>query len=157
MDFDVDQIEVRKLTQEDLPVFKSLIHLFNIVFEEDESAVGSETKLFELLSNNSFVAMAAFHDNEIVGGLTAYELPLYYSDNFEIFLYDLAVKPEYQRMGIGKSLIRNLREYCLQNGINEFFVLAHEEDAHALDFYRSTGGKSEKVVNFLYAIKIGKE
>jgi len=157
MDLNVDQIEVKKLTQEDLSVFKSLIQLFNIVFEEDETAVGSEMKLFELLSNNSFVAMAAFHENEIVGGLTAYELPLYYSDNSEIFLYDLAVKPEYQRMGIGKSLIRNLREYCLQNGINEFFVFAHEEDAHAVEFYRSTGGKSERVVNFLYTVAIAKQ
>ena len=38
-----------------------------------------------------------------------------------------------------------------KNGINEFFVLAHEEDEHAVEFYHSTGGKSEKVVNFLYA------
>jgi hypothetical protein len=28
--------------------------------------------------------------------------------------------------------------------------MAHEEDEHAIEFYRSTGGKSEKVVNFLY-------
>jgi aminoglycoside 3-N-acetyltransferase I len=157
MDLNVDQIEVKKLTQDDLSEFKLLIDLFNIVFEEDESAVGSETNLFKLLSNNSFVAMAAFHENVLVGGLTAYELPLYYSDNSEIFLYDLAVKSEYQRVGIGKSLIRNLRDYCLQNGIHEFFVLAHEEDVHAIEFYRSTGGKSENVVNFLYPVTIAKQ
>jgi hypothetical protein len=28
--------------------------------------------------------------------------------------------------------------------------MAHEEDEHAVEFYRATGGKSEKVVNFLY-------
>ena len=150
MDFDPKKLEVRKLTQEDVSAFHSLVHLFNLVFEEDETAIGSETNLLKLLSNSYFVAMAAFYENEIAGGLTAYELPMYYSDHSEILLYDLAVKPEYQRMGVGKRLIHALKEYCVKNGINEFFVLAHEEDEHALEFYRSTGGKSEKVINFIY-------
>ena len=77
---------------------------------------------------------------------------MYYSENSEIFIYDLAVKPEYQRMGVGKSLIHKLKEYCVENGIVEFFVLAHEEDEHAIEFYRSTGGKREDVVNFLYKV-----
>ena len=150
MDFNVEPIEVRKLTQEDVSTFKLLIHLFNVVFEEDESAMGSDVNLFKLLSNNHFVALAAFYENDLVGGLTAYELPMYYSEESEILLYDLAIASKYQRMGIGKSLIQSLKEYCVENGINEFFVLAHEEDEHAVAFYRSTGGKSEKVVNFIY-------
>ena len=150
MDFDPKKLEVRKLTQEDVSAFHSLVHLFNLVFEEDETAIGTEKNLLKLLSNNYFVAMAAFYETEIAGGLTAYELPMYYSDRSEIFLYDLAVKAEYQRMGVGKRLIHALKEYCVKNGINEFFVLAHEEDEHALEFYRSTGGKSEKVINFIY-------
>ncbi len=75
---------------------------------------------------------------------------MYYSNSSEIFLYDLAVKPEYQRMGIGKGLLQSLKEYCLKNGIKEFFVMAHEEDEHAIEFYRATGGRGERVVNFLY-------
>ena len=157
MDFTGKTIEVRKLTPGDLSVFKLLVHLFNIVFEEDESAVSSEASLFKLLSNDHFVAMAASYQSEIAGGLTAYELPMYSSDQSEIFLYDLAVKPEYQRRGIGKRLIQHLKEYCLEHGINEFFVLAHEEDIQAVEFYHSTGGKSEKVVNFLYHVTIAEE
>ena len=150
MEFDPKKLEVRKLRQEDVSAFDSLVHLFNAVFEEDETAIGTETNLLTLLSNSHFVAMAAFYKNDIAGGLTAYELPMYHSDNSEIFLYDLAVKPEYQRLGIGKGLIHSLKEYCVKNGIKEFFVLAHEEDEHAVEFYRSTGGKSEKVINFIY-------
>jgi aminoglycoside 3-N-acetyltransferase I len=150
MDFDPKKLEVRKLTQEDVAAFQSLVHLFNLVFEEDETAIGTEKNLLKLLGSDHFVAMAAFYENEIAGGLTAYELPMYYSDHSEILLYDLAIKAEFQRMGVGKRLIKNLKEYCVQNGINEFFVLAHEEDEHALEFYRSTGGKSEKVINFIY-------
>jgi len=157
MNFDVEKLEVRQLTQADLAVFSLLIRLFNTVFEADEAAIGSETTLSILLSNNSFIAIAAFYENELVGGLTAYELPMYYSDISEIFLYDLAVKSAYQRKGIGKSLIRYVRNYCTNYGINEFFVLAHAEDEHAVEFYRATGGKSEEVINFLYGASIAKE
>ena len=157
MNFDVEKLEVRQLTQADLTGFSLLIRLFNTVFEADEAAIGSETTLSKLLSNNNFIAIAAFYENELVGGLTAYELPMYYSDISEIFLYDLAVKSAYQRKGIGKSLIRYVRNYCTNYGINEFFVLAHAEDEHAVEFYRATGGKSEEVINFLYGASIAKE
>lgn len=143
-------IEIKQLTQTDLPVLKSLIHLFNTVFEEDESNIGSEEALSSLLSNNYFIALAALHQDEVVGGLTAYELPLYGSSPSEIFLYDLAVQTNHQRKGIGKRLLQTLKEYCLEHHIQEFFVLAHEEDEHAVEFYRATGGKGERVVNFVY-------
>ena len=150
MNTNTKKLEIKQLTKEDLSAFKQLINMFNMVFEEAESAISSETNLIKLLSKNNFIAIVAFSENEVVGGLTAYELPMYYSENSEIFLYDLAVKPEFQRVGIGKRLIHSLRDYCKKNGIKEFFVMAHEEDEHAVEFYRSTGGKSEKVINFLY-------
>lgn len=146
--------EIKQLTKEDLPLFKSLIDLFNTVFEEEDPTVGNDAHLLKLLDGRSFVAITAVSENEVVGGLTAYELPLVYSDHSEIFLYDMAVQSEYQRMGIGKSLIQSLKEYCIKNGIKEFFVMAHEEDQHAIEFYHSTGGKSENIVNFIYQTRI---
>ena len=80
MDLNPEKLEVSKLTQHDVTAFNSLIHLFSMVFEEEESDTRSETHMLKLLRNNHFVAMAAFYENEIVGGLTAYELPMYYSE-----------------------------------------------------------------------------
>ena len=145
------EFEIKQLTKEDLSTFNSLIDLLNMVFEE-EAKIRSEAHLLRLLGRDDFIAIVAVSENEVLGGLTAYELSMVYSDYSEIFLYDMAVKSEYQRMGIGKGLIQGLKEYCIKNGIKEFFVLAHEEDKHAIEFYRSTGGKSEKVVNFLYEV-----
>jgi len=138
--------------KEDLSKFTSLINLFNMVFEE-ESKIGSEANSLRLLSSAGFIAIAAIAESEVVGGLTAYEFPIYYSDSSEIFLYDLAVKPEYQRLGVGRGLIQRLKEYCIENGIKDFFVMAHEEDEHAIEFYHATGGKAEKVVNFVYELE----
>jgi aminoglycoside 3-N-acetyltransferase I len=143
-------IETRRLHESDLSLFKSLIDLFNLVFEENRSDMGSDATLAALLGKPHFIAMSALAEQEVVGGLTAYELPMYYADHSEVLVYDPAVKPEYQRMGIGKELIRSLKAECSRKGVREFFVLAHEEDEHAIEFYHSTGGKSERVVNFLY-------
>lgn len=143
--------EIRRLKTEDASTFTALIELFNIVFEED-SRVGSAAHLTKILSDEHFLALAALIDGRVVAGLTAYELPSYYSDSSEIFLYDLAVQPEYQRMGVGKALLQNLSDYCHENGIPIFFVLAHTEDQNAVEFYRSTGGKGEAVANFIYEI-----
>ena len=142
--------EIKQLVKDDLATLKSLIHLFNTVFEEENPTIASDAHLLKLLNGSVFIAIVAFSENEVVGGLTAYESPMAYSESSEIMLYDMAVKPEYQRTGIGKELIENLKEYCVQNKIETFFVMAHEEDIHALEFYHAMGGKSEKVVNFLY-------
>ena len=150
MKSDMKLFEIKQLTKDDLSIFNALINLFNLVFDEENPTVGSEANSQRLLDDDRFIVLVALADNEVVGGLTAYELQKYYSDTSEIFIYDLAVKPEYQRMGIGKGLIQNLKEHCLKYGIKELFVMAHAEDEHAVEFYRATGGKSEKVVNFLY-------
>ena len=150
MDFNIEKLEVRQLTQNDLAQFRALIEMFNMVFEEEGSTSSTETSLQRLLSSVNFIAIAAILENQVVGGLTAYYLPKVYSANSEVFLYDMAVRPECQRRGIGKRLFQQLKEYCIKHGVPVFFVLAHEEDQHAVEFYHSTGGKSEKVVNFIF-------
>jgi aminoglycoside 3-N-acetyltransferase I len=146
---DLSSFQVKRLTKEYLADFQALIHLFNEVFEE-ESKMGSEAHLLNLLSSRNFIVLVALIKDEVVGGLTAYELPMYYSDGSEIFLYDLAVKAEHQRKGIGKGLLQALKDHGMKNEIKGFFVMAHAEDEHAIEFYRSTGGKGEKVINFVY-------
>lgn len=150
MNMNSESFEIRKLSTEDLTSFQSLIELFNRIFEETQPASASDTHLRALLSTRSFIALAAFVENKVVGGLTAYELPMYQTDSSEILVYDLAVRPDYQRRGIGKQLLQYLKKYGSVSGIQAFFVLVHEEDEHAVEFYRATGGKGEKVINFVY-------
>jgi aminoglycoside 3-N-acetyltransferase I len=86
----------------------------------------------------------------IIGGLTAYILPSYYSDSSEVYIYDLAIKKNFQRKGIGKKLLQSLKAYCGQNEYKVLFVQADVTDAYALNFYQSTGGIPQKVIQFSY-------
>ena len=145
--------DFKKLSSGDEAQFATLIQLFNVVFETANPAPINNNQLLKLLSNSAFISFVAIDNNEIVGGLTAYELPSYYSEQSEAYLYDIAVKPEFQRAGIGKQLISTLTEYCKQNNIAIFFVEAHEEDQEAVDFYHKIEGQAERIIHFNFLLK----
>jgi aminoglycoside 3-N-acetyltransferase I len=150
MNFNPEGIQIKRLSKRDLSIFKNLIQLFNEVFEEKHTISIKESYLKKLLKKPGFIAYVLMYENRLAGGLTAYELPMYNTERDEIFIYDMAILPEFQRKGFGTELIESLKEYGRKNGISEIFVAAHEKDKHALDFYRSTGGKAEKVIHFVY-------
>lgn len=144
--------QIKRLTSKDVLLFQELVVLFQSVFEVENIQSLPHDKLNNLLEKPNFSEHVALLEKQVIGGLTAYELPMYYGDYTEMFIYDIAIAPAFQRKGVGKQLIENLKEYCSQNGIKEMFVPVHEEDIDALHFYQSTGGKAEKVVHFTYLI-----
>jgi aminoglycoside 3-N-acetyltransferase I len=145
-----EAFQIKRLGQQDVQILHNLISLFHEVFETEPQPVVNELYLTGLLQKTDFVVHVVFSENEIVGGLTAYELPMYYSMESELFIYDIAIKPGFQRKGLGKQLLSSIKKHCEQNGIKLMFVEAHEEDEHAVDFYHATGGHAEKVIHFNY-------
>jgi aminoglycoside 3-N-acetyltransferase I len=69
----------------------------------------------------------------------------------EVFIYDIAVRKEEQRKGVGRRLMTALLESAAAAGINEAFVPADNEDLHALDFYRALGGVAAPVTIFTFS------
>lgn len=51
-------------------------------------------------------------------------LPLTRAEACEIFIYDIAVRPDHQRKGVGRCLITALREEAAAVGVTVLFVLA---------------------------------
>ncbi len=147
----MQEFQIKKIGKNDLKSAQELFLLFEKVFEMENFISVSQPYLTELLQKPDFIIYAALYNNEIIGGLTAYELPMYYAEQSEIFIYDIAIQTEFQRMGLGKKLLSAIKAYGKENGIKEIFVAANEEDEYALDFYRSTGGKEEKVFHFTYS------
>ena len=111
----------------------------------------SDSYLARLLVRQDFWALSASVDERIVGGLTAHTLPLTGAEVSEVFIYDIAVVPDYQRRGIGRQLVSKLRAQANACGINVVFVAADNEDAHALDFYQALGGMPAPVTMFTFA------
>jgi aminoglycoside 3-N-acetyltransferase I len=95
-------------------------------------------------------AIGALEGDEVVGGVTAHTLPMTREQSSEIFIYDIAVHPDRQRRGVGKSLIAALRAAGAAEGIDTVFVDADVEDDHAIEFYRALGGEAAPVTAFTF-------
>jgi len=141
---------VRRLNRKDSSIAQQLFLVLQEVFAIKSSSIASNEQVNTLLKNASFICFAAIYKDEVVGGLTAYELSMYHSAYSELFIYDIAVKPEFQRMGLGKKLIIAAKDYCKENKIAQLFVDASENDNHALDFYRTMNMREEKVIQFTF-------
>ncbi len=132
------------------------------VFAEDDAPGASrlsDAYLSRLLSRADFWALAAVEERtgEPVGGLTAHALPMTREEAQELFLYDLAVREDRQRTGVGRALVGGLRKLAAAEGIGVVFVPADDEDTHALDFYRAMGGEPQPVTIFTFDKRPGQK
>lgn len=144
--------EIKKLDKQDIDKLMALIRLFEDVFEMDGLKMPDKQYLQQLLEKDGFFVFVAQAKNRVVVGLTCYILQQYYSQTAQVYIYDLAVKTEFQRKGIGKMLMSALMDYCKGIGIEEVFVQAEQEDEHAVAFYHATGGEALKAIHFSYRL-----
>lgn len=130
---------ITRLTPDDRDLARATFLTMAEVFETTGTPLG-DTYLDQILGRDDFWAFAAVVDGRVVGGLRAHVLPMTAAETAELFLYDIAVRPEYQRQGLGRQLVAALRALGAAHGIAVMFVPAENEDTHALDFYRALGG-----------------
>jgi aminoglycoside 3-N-acetyltransferase I len=143
------EMRLKRLKAGDREPAKVLFTLMSKVFEEGSEELG-DGYVDRLLGQEDFWAIAAFVDNDIVGGITAHTLPMTRTESSELFIYDIAVRSDHQRKGIGRRLMEELRAQAAGVGIRYLFVPADNEDVHALDFYRALGGEAAPVTIFTF-------
>jgi aminoglycoside 3-N-acetyltransferase I len=144
-------MRARRLSSGDRELARKLFVLMAEVFEEDAEPLG-DGYLDRLLRREDFWAVAAFTDDgELIGGITAHTLPMTRAEAAEIFIYDIAVRADHQRKGVGRGLMTMLRREAASIGIEDVFVPADNDDLHALDFYRALGGAPSPVTFFEFS------
>jgi aminoglycoside 3-N-acetyltransferase I len=141
---------IRQLTADDVGVMHGLLTMFGKAFEDAEAYDGnrpSETYLKKLLGSDAFIALAAIVNNEVVGGLAAYELTKFEQARSEIYIYDLAVDEAHRRQGIATNLILELKKIAAARGAYVIYVQADLEDDPAIELYTKLGVR-EDVLHF---------
>jgi len=152
MDHSAADVNIRRLGAGDERIAREMFATMVAVFEEGHG--GEELDLDYvrlLLERQDFFAVVAVDGGAVVGGVTAHVLPMTRSRSSELFVYDLAVRADRQRQGIGTGLVTTLRELAAAEGIATSFVAADNDDEHALLFYRAIGGDESPVTIFTLA------
>lgn len=146
----MSEVQTKRLTVEDRELARTMLAVMAEVFEEPGKAL-RDAYLDRILGRADFWAIAAFIGNAVVGGLTAHTLPMTRAECSEVFIYDIAVRKDQQRKGVGRCLVTALLDGAAAVGIHDVFVPADNEDLHALDFYRALGGVAAPVTIFTFS------
>lgn len=142
-------MEVRRLRPGERGMARRLFVMMDDVFDTPSEELSDEY-VDALLGDPSFWAIAALRRGEVVGGVTAHTLPMTRAQTSEVFLYDVAVREDHRRQGIGRRMIEALRAGAAEAGVETLFVPAENEDEEALEFYRAIGGDPMAVTMFTF-------
>jgi len=140
-------VSIERLGPTDLQRARRVFAVMDEVFDVGAEPL-SDAYLTALLDHDAFWVLGAFDGREAVGGITAHELPMTRHERSELFIYDLAVREDRQRRGIGRRLALALVALAAEQGIDVVFVAADDEDGHALAFYEAIGGRPAPVTMF---------
>lgn len=134
----------------DVAALRELLGVFSLAFDDPDNYLSdqpSDDYLQRLLARDTFVAIVARVDGEIVGGIAAYLLPKFEQARSEMYLYDLAVAESHRRRGVATALIAALEQVAIDCGAHVVFVQADQGDAPAIALYDKLG-RREEVLHF---------
>ncbi len=145
-------LTIQHLTAKDLPLMDALLTAFGQAFNDLPTYTANKPSaawLRRLLGGDSFIALAALDEGEVIGGLAAYELRKFEQERSEIYIYDLAVAASHRRQGVATALISRLKTIAAERGAYVILVQADTgvEDEPAIALY-SKLGQREDVLHF---------
>ena len=146
--------QIRHLGPADVALAQAMITVLGEAFRDPETYMGARPSteyLERVLGGSHVIALAALRDDEVVGGLVAYELQKLERERSEIYIYDLAVSDAYRRQGIATRLIEELKTLAAKRNAYIIFVQADLPDAPAISLYTKLGAR-EEVLHFDIAI-----
>lgn len=126
---------------------RDAFQMLHEVFDEGGERLSADY-VRRLLADPRFHAFVAIEAGQAVGCITAHDLPITRHERSESFVYDLAVREDRQRRGIGRQLVEALVSDAARRDIDVVFVPADNDDDHALAFYNSLGGRPAPVTIF---------
>jgi ribosomal protein S18 acetylase RimI-like enzyme len=94
------------------------------------------------LANPSVLHWIAFQDRVVTGFLYCAHLLLRTDPGQELLLYEIGVRKEHRRKGVGRALLDHMARWMQSNEISEVWVCA--DNRIAVDFYRGCGFTNEE-------------
>lgn len=141
---------IKKLTSTDTLQAQELVALWQAEDGITGVPIPRAHYLERLLKQDNFHAFVATFNNEVIGGITAYEMPMFTEETTELFLYEIGVREPHRQKGIARRLINALKEICHTKNITFIYVGTDKDNEAAKKLYTATGGKMEEIAWFVY-------
>ncbi|GGD31601.1 GNAT family N-acetyltransferase [Nocardioides daphniae] len=137
---------IRPAVEGDVPAILALVHALAEYEKEPDAVEATEADfrrvLFEDASPTTFCHVAEV-DGQVVGLAVWFLSFSTWTGKNGIWLEDLFVLPEHRGTGLGKALLRQLAQVCLERGYTrlEWWVL--DWNAPSIAFYASLGAVAQ--------------
>ena len=95
------------------------------------------------LAHPDTLLLVARCEGEACGFLSAYRLQRFDHRRAEVLLYEIGVQEPFQRRGVGRALVEEVKRWATEVGADELWVLTEEDNAPARALYAATGGREE--------------
>lgn len=135
---------IRKLTVE--TGWNSLSEMDRKELDKKEWSKHME-KVFEDFAKqeNSEIYVAEDENRSFVGYLFVGESKNTMTGKSSGFIYDIFVKEEFRRKGIGKTLTKKAESYCRERGYSRISLMVSEHNQPALKLYAAMGFKKDQI------------
>jgi ribosomal protein S18 acetylase RimI-like enzyme len=107
----------------------------------------------EFLADERTIFLAAFEDSTPIGFLLAYVLPRRHGEPEHLFVYEIGVRKDARRRGVGRTLMQRLAELAGERGVRDAFLLTNESNAGAMAFYQAIGGVRPNADDVLWSLR----
>ncbi len=137
------RIQIRKLRQGEVGLLQGARNLLDHPLDNRAAR--------HLLADPAHHLWLASSEHRVVGFLRSVELLQLHTPRRQMFLYEIAVRPDSRGQGVGSMLVEAMLQYSRGRGFEEAFVLTDDpanKAAHAL--YKSTGGRTETTGDRMY-------
>ncbi|MEO7390970.1 MAG: GNAT family N-acetyltransferase [Ramlibacter sp.] len=143
----MNDIEVVRLAKKDVLVARQLAAEFLA-----EPSVPLE-RLSDLLDDERTIVLAALHQGAAIGYLVAYRFPSLAGETL-VYLYDIEVRPDLHRIGIGRNLVSTLQQICKTERVDSIWVGSSVTNVAACALWHRTGAEREPdhFVEFVYEL-----
>lgn len=140
-------VTVRRLTVGDEEIVRRL-SIEDALFEREGAIPKARTPhtvegARAFLAAEENIQLVAFDGEEPVGQLIAYQLVRRHGDGEMMFVYEIGVRQDSRRLGVGRALFDALEGLCRELGIARGFLITNESNEEAMAFYRSLGGRRD--------------
>jgi GNAT superfamily N-acetyltransferase len=136
-------VEVRVVTQNDIPVIQGLIRGLAIYEKLEHALVATEADLHEALfgARPACEALVAALDGRPVGYALYFRTYSTFLGKPGIYLEDLFVLPDARGKGAGKALLARLAAITVERGYGRLEWAVLDWNEPAIGFYRSLGAE----------------
>jgi aminoglycoside 3-N-acetyltransferase I len=142
--------DIRALGVNDVDALRDMLAVFGRAFQDLPTYTArqpDDAYLRRLLESEYFIAIGAFHQGAVVGGLAGYVLPKFEQARSEFYIYDLAVDETHRRRGLASAMIEKLKAVVRPHGVYVIYVQADHGDDAAVALYTTLGSR-EDVMHF---------